>query len=163
MTWWLTFLSFAIPRTLLFDAVASRVGGRLGGTASRDAPSSNRFRGDLRPIHALLIVVVFVHAILKLPAGFGRFESYSGTFASTAEFDRINPLVPIDRVWAGYGSTAAGAVDDDMAADAILRLSRGETLPPWYVAELRRLGRPDSQLLESHKRLTLTRQKTSFD
>ena len=72
------------------------------------------------------------HAILKLPAGFGRFESFAGTFASTAEFDRINPLVPNDRVWAGYGSTAAVAVDDDMAADAILRLSRGETLPPWY-------------------------------
>ena len=50
-----------------------------------------------------------------------------------------------------------------MAADAILRLSRGETLPPWYVAELRRLDRPDSQVLESHQRLTLTRQTTSFD
>jgi hypothetical protein len=111
----------------------------------------------------VLIVAVCVHAILRLPAGFGRFESYAGTFASTAEFDRINPLVPIDRVWAEYGSTAAVAIDDDMAADAILRLSRGETLPSWYVAELRRLDRLDPRVLGSHKRLTLTRQKASFD
>jgi hypothetical protein len=162
-TWWLTFLSFAIPWAPLYETVASRVWRPVGATTPPQASSPSRFRGSLRPVHVALIVGVCVHAALKLPAGFGRFESYSGTFTSTREFDQISPLVPLDQVWAGYGRTGALLVDDDMAADAIMRLSRGETLPAWYVAELRRVDRLDPRVPGTHNRLTLTRQKTSFD
>jgi hypothetical protein len=157
------FLSFAIPWSWLFDAVAPRVGGWLRETAPPAVGSVPGAGGDLRPIHLMLIVVVCVHAMLRLPAGFGRFESYSGTYSSTAEFDRIDPLLPIDRAWVGYGSPTAVEVDAGVAADAIRRLAQGQSLTSGDASKLESLDHVETLARDSPRRLTLTRQRTSFD
>ena len=135
-TWWLAFLSFATPWASLLTIVRSR--GRQTtpvDTPSR-TPTAAGLRGHLRPIHLTLIVLVCVHAMFRLPAGFGRFESYSNTYVSTDEFDTVNPLDPTDRLWAGFGTARAVEVETDVGVDAILALARNEPLPSGYARRL---------------------------
>ena len=110
-----------------------------------------RLSHDLRPIHVILIVLVCLHAMLRLPAGFGRFESYSGTYGSTAEFDRVHPIGPDERLWLGYGSPNAIEVDTNDAV-VIVRL-----------ASLQALDQLAPLTGNSPRRLMLTRQRVTFD
>ena len=162
-TWWLAFLSFVIPWEPLYTLFRSRGRPVVHGNAPLLAPTPAGPRGHLRPIHLALIVLVCVHAMLRLPAGFGRFGSYSGTYASTEEFDRINPIDPTDRLWAGFGTTRAVEVDARMGSDAILALARDEPLSPAHASRLRELDQLPGVSAEWPRRLTLTRQQTTFD
>jgi hypothetical protein len=162
-TWWLAFLSFAVPWSVIFDALAARSGGWLRRAAPQAAPSVAGQSRGLGPVHVFLIVAVCLHAAFRVPAGFGRFESYSGTYASTAEFDRINPLEPLDRLWVGYGSPSAVEIDAERAAEAMGRLALGEVLPAHFVASLQALERSVPPAGRSPTRFTLTRQRVSFD
>ena len=103
-SWWLVYLSFAIPWTGLYDLAAARVGGWPPVAGTSATPSSPGSRRDLRPVHMVLIALVCVHGTLELPEGFGRFGSYSNTYASTAAFDTANVIEPVDRLWIGYGT-----------------------------------------------------------
>ena len=77
--------------------------------------------------------------MFRLPARFGRFGSYSNTYVSTDEFDRINPIDPTDRLWAGFGTVRAVEVETEVGAQAILALARNEPLPSAYARRLREL------------------------
>ena len=161
--WWLVFLSFAIPWEACYNVVRSR--GRPVTVASghaRESTAGGRLRGRLHPVHMVLIIAVCMHAAFRLPAGFGRFGAYSGTYASTDAFDRINPIDPVDRVWVGYGTNRAVEINAAAAVEAILRLSRREPLPPATVRALQalRVG-PFFAGLPQH--VTLTRQRRTFD
>lgn len=199
-TWWLAFLSFAIPWGSLFDVLDSRVPERTytidastpaGRRAARfrhgrdwlnkvrfveahqagsqdvhvlrNARAPSRLRGGLQPAHMLLIVLVCLHAMFRLPAGFGRFGSYSGTYASTDAFDSVNPLDPVDRAWVRYGTAAAVEVETGAAAEAILRLARDEALPPGLVGDLRNLVARHDVFGDAPRRVTLTREQRTFD
>jgi hypothetical protein len=162
-TWWLVFLSFAVPWNRLFDAVAPHIGEWSLETAPPSKPPVPGPGGNLRAIHLVLIVVVCVHAAVRLPAGFGRFESYSGTYSSTAEFDEINPLEQLAQVWLGYGSPTAVRVDSDSATNAILQLMQGRPLSSAQLNYLRSIDDTGVRRPDSPRQLTLTRQKMTFD
>ncbi|MGH9254767.1 MAG: hypothetical protein ACRD3C_09370 [Vicinamibacterales bacterium] len=117
----------------------------------------------LAPSHWLLIAAVLVHAILLLPAGFGRFESYSDTYSSTDEFDRVNPMKRVYRVWVRYGTADAVEVNSYVGVDVILRLTRHEALPPHYADQLRHLEALDRVPRGEPSRLTLTQEQRTFD
>ena len=153
--WWLAFLSFATPWTLLFDALPSRIRRWLG--ASDRDEGVLRPAGGLRPIHAAMIVLVCIHGMLRLPAGFGRFESYSNTYNSTDEFDSLNAFDPVDRLWADDGSATGVEIESGAAVGAIARIAQGEPLLPDDASNIAR------EVRESFKRLTLTRQQKTFD
>jgi hypothetical protein len=169
--WWLVYLSFAIPWTQLQDFVASRV--RWSRVACALAtPASVGPSRDLGLVHIVLIALVCVHAMLELPAGVGRFGSYSNTYASTAAFDRANVIQPVDRLWIGYGTTAAIEVaNPERVVNGVLELDTDESLPAvlvdWIHAqgEVRQLVSRQPLLGESPRRpqLTLTRQRRAFD
>jgi hypothetical protein len=156
-TWWLVFLSFALPWTSIFDAVSSRTGGLLRAPVRAGTPR------NIQPIHVFLIVVVCLHAMFRIPAGFGRFESYSSTYASVAEFERISPLDPLDRLWIGYGSPGAVEIEAELATETIGRLARGESVPAHYVDSIRALAQLAPVARTSPRRITLTRQPVTFD
>jgi hypothetical protein len=156
-TWWLVFLSFALPWTSMFDVVSSRLGG------VRLAPARAGMPRNIQPIHVCLIVVVCLHAMFRIPAGFGRFESYSGTYASIADFERISPLGPIDRLWAGYGSPGAVEIQAELATETIGRLARGESVPVHYMDSIRAVAQLAPVARTSPKQITLTRQPVTFD
>ena len=163
-TWWLVLLSFIVPWAALLDVVRARVPGPIGGRPDPHIamPLSTRPR-DLQPIHLLLAALVCVHAAVMLPAGFGRFGSYSGTYASTNAFDKLNPLDPIDRVWAGYRTATPVEVESAAAIDAILRLAMDEPLPPEYADGIRPPGAANRLFGDGPRHLTLTRNPTTFD
>jgi hypothetical protein len=98
-----------------------------------------------------------------IPAGFGRFESYSGTYGSIAEFERVSPLDPLDRLWVGYGAPGAVEIEAELAAEAIARLAGGESLPAHYTDSLRALARLAPVAGRSPKQVTLVRQQVTFD
>jgi hypothetical protein len=156
-TWWLVFLSFALPWTSMFDVVSSRLGGLRIAPARAGAPR------NIQPIHVFLIVVVCLHAMFRIPAGFGRFESYSGTYASIADFERITPLDPIERLWTGYGSPGAVEIQAELATETIGRLAHGESVPAHSMDSLRALAQLAAVARTSPKRITLTRQPVTFD
>ena len=156
-TWWLVFLSFALPWTSIFDAVSSRTGGLLSPTVRAGTPR------NIQPIHVFLTVVVCLHAMFRIPAGFGRFESYSSTYASIAEFERITPLDPLDRLWVGYGSPGAVEIEGELAMEAIGRLAHGESVPAHYMDSIQALARLAPVAHASLKRITLTRQPVTFN
>ena len=162
-TWWLAFLSFATPWEPLYMLIRSRGRQAIHANAPSPAPTAARLHGRLRPIHLTLIVLVCVHAMLRLPAGFGRFESYSNTYGSTDEFDRIAPIDPIDHLWAGYGTARAVEVEADVVVDAILALTRNEPLPSADARTLRELDDVRQLFADLPKRLTLTRQRKTFN
>jgi hypothetical protein len=161
-TWWLAMLSFIVPWASLFDFFRARV--RAIAKAAPDIyiapPPAPR---GLRPVHILLIVLVCMHAMFRLPAGFGRFGSYANTYASTDEFDMINPLDPIDRLWVGYGTATAVEVESKIAVNAILMLARGDSLPPEYAGGIKQLDTADDMFRGAPRRLTLTRDPRTFD
>ena len=156
-TWWLVFLSFALPWTSIFDAVSSRTGGSLRAPVRAGTPR------NIQPIHVVLIVVVCLHAMFRIPAGFGRFESYSSTYASIAEFERITPLDPLDRLWVGYGSPGAVEIQAELAMETIGRLAHGESVPAHYMDSIRALTQLAPVARDSRKNITLTRQQVTFD
>ena len=162
-TWWLTFLSFAIPWEPLYTLLRSHGRQTIHASASSVTPTAAWLRGHLRPIHLTLIVLVCVHAMFRLPTGFGRFGSYSNTYVSTDEFDRINPIDPTDRLWAGFGTARAVDVETEVGAQAILALARNEPLPSAYARRLRELDDVRQLSVDSPTRLTLTRQRNTFD
>ena len=93
--WWLAFLSFATPWESLFTLVRSRWEQPTPVDTPSPIPTAVGLRDHLRPIHLALIVLVCVHAILRLPAGVGRFDAYSHTMArptnSTGSIQSIRP------------------------------------------------------------------------
>jgi hypothetical protein len=117
----------------------------------------------LQPIHWVLIFAVCAHAAFELPGGYGRFTAYSDTYRSTGEFDRMNPLKPVYRVWVRYGSAEAMEVDDDLALDAFLRLTRNERVPSYYAAHFRSLDALNGPFGAGPRRLTLTAERRSFN
>jgi hypothetical protein len=156
-TWWLVFLSFALPWTSIFDAVSSRTGGLLRASVRAGTPR------NIQPIHVFLTVVVCLHAMFRIPAGFGRFESYSSTYASIAEFERTTPLDPLDRLWVGYGSPGAVEIQGELATETIGRLAHGESVPAHYMDSIRALARLAPVARTSPRRITVTRQPVTFD
>ncbi len=156
-TWWLVFLSFALPWTSIFDAMSSRTGGLRRATVRGGTPR------NIQPIHVFLIVVVCLHAMFRIPAGFGRFESYSSTYASIAEFERITPLDPLDRLWVGYGSPDAVEIQAELAMETIGRLAHGEAVPTHYMDSIRALTQLAPVARDSRKNITLTKQQVTFD
>ncbi len=169
-SWWLVYLSFAIPWTGLYDLLASTVRGWFQVASTSATAPSPGLRHDLRPVHMVLIALVFVHATLVLPAGFGRFASYSNTYPSTAAFDAANVIDPIDRLWIGYGTAQPTEVATvRFAANAILGLANDEPVPP-ALADWIRTEEVIQRFIslwrlpgESPKHLTLTRQRQVFD
>jgi hypothetical protein len=118
---------------------------------------------DLTWVHGLLIAAVCVHASVELPAGFGRFGSYSNTYHSIDEFEQINPLKSVDRVWVRYETAGQREIRSDVAVDAIQRLIRKESVPTHYPRELRRLDAFGDRRLDEPRILTLTREQRTFD
>lgn len=123
----------------------------------------------LRPVQGLMVVAICGLMITELPEGFGRFTSYSNTYASTADFDMRGPIKPVDQLWIRYGTARAtrildGSNDADVMTDAIHRLARGESLSPPYVAAINeihgRLCRDDRDACDT---VTLVRESTGFD
>jgi len=168
--WWFVYLSFAIPWTWLYDLVASGVRGWFRVASTPTPPPSPDGHHNLRPVHIVLIALVCVHAMLELPEGFGRFASYSNTYASTAVFDSVNPINPVERLWIGYGTArATEVVDAELAANAIRALAHNGRLSPAVVdwirthEGIRRLISLRRLAGESPPRLTLTRQRRAFD
>ena len=169
-SWWLVYLSFAIPWTGLYDLAAARVGGWPPVAGTSATPASPGSRRDLRPVHMVLIALVCVHATLELPEGFGRFGSYSNTYASTAAFDTANVIEPVDRLWLGYGTAQPTEVASaERAVNAILELANDEPLPPALAdlihtqEDIQRLISRQRLLGESPGHLTLTRRRRAFD
>ena len=156
-TWWLVFLSFALPWKSIFDAMSLRTGGLRRATVRAGTPR------NIQPIHVFLIVVVCLHAMFRIPAGFGRFESYSSTYASIAEFERITPLDPLDRLWVGYGSRGDVEIEAELAEEAIGRLANGEPVPAHYMDSIYALAQLAPVARDSRKQITLTRQQVTFD
>ena len=88
-------------------------------------------------MHWVLIGLVCLHASLRLPAEFGRFDAYANTYVSIEAFNRAVPKR--HHLWVRYETPAAIEIsEDEIVSDAIVRLSRGEPLPPDYAATIRR-------------------------
>lgn len=117
--------------------------------------------------HACLAGAICLLMVRELPEGFGRFTSYSNTYASTADFDARGPIKPVDHLWIGYGTSSAvevleGSNDSQLLAGAILRLRSRDPL---------RSGGPDAlgeiqeRLQREHgdTRVTLVRERDMFD
>ena len=116
----------------------------------------------------MLIGLVCLHASLRLPAEFGRFDAYATTYPSIEAFNKAGPKR--HHLWLGYGSSAPIEIsEDEIVTDAIVRLGRGERLPPEYPVAIRRFaevsvlprlagGEPRARLL-----ITLTEEQRRFD
>ena len=122
----------------------------------------------LRPSYGLAVCLVSTLVLADLPEGFGLFASYSGSYASIADFDKRNPVKPIDRWWLSYGTRRARMIVEDDSVDrlenAIQRLTQGESLPPDSIAALRLVPvRMRSQHGELDARATLVRTPRTFD
>jgi hypothetical protein len=117
----------------------------------------------LQPIHWLFIFAVCLHAAFELPGGYGRFTAYSDTYQSTEEFDRMNPLKRVYRVWVRYGSADAVEVRNELVMDAVLRLTRNEPLPPHYSEQFRSNDALNRLFGAGPRHLTLTSERRSFN
>jgi hypothetical protein len=160
--WWLVYLSFAVPWERAYSFVTSHSLRRKRENAP-SAGDSMTGRYGLRPIHGVLIALVCMHGILQLPAGFGRFGSYANTYRSTAAFDLLNPLPPVERLWYGYDTPLQMELDAPGTADAMRQLPDGASLPEasiaWIDASPDRFG----VRFDRDADLTLTSQQRTFN
>jgi len=158
--WQPVWASFFIP----WESIANTIRPLSPARAARPAVPPAR----LRAVHWMFIGLVCLHAPLSLPAGFGRFESYATTYASIEAFNTAAPNR--NHLWVGYGTPGAIEISEEaVVSDAILRLSRGERLPPDYPGTIRQfadtMARPrlGTGLSQSPLRITLTQDQTTFD
>jgi hypothetical protein len=147
--WWLALVSFAFPWQAAVD---------LGARRWRSWAAPNRSKADdsgaaegpvrqqgLQPVHAVIVGLVCAMMLAELPEGFGRFTSYSNTYASTADFDERQPIDDAEELWIRYGTPSArrvfeGAAAADALAQAIARLGDDRPLPPHAAAPIAELS-----------------------
>ena len=148
---------------LTFVDVSANAPAQLGATPESRSPR------PLRPIHGLLVCLICLLMIRELPNGFGRFTSYSNTYASTADFDERNPIKPVDRLYLGFATPSAvevfqGSNNGQLLADAIRYLSRDEPLPPSFPERLQSIRETlEQEYRDERGRVSLVRERTTFD
>lgn len=162
LPWWLVFISFAMPWGAVSNLLDSHVPKQSSGANwVTQAPVRMWHRSELQPVHFALIALICLHALVRLPAGFGRFTAYATTYPSTEAFDRSDALDPVDRLWLNYETPEAVEVDADVARDAILTLTQHEPLSAEHIRQLSPLKERFDQ--SAHRTLTLTRARPTFD
>ncbi|MEQ1575529.1 MAG: hypothetical protein ABL993_14915 [Vicinamibacterales bacterium] len=149
-------------------------GGDVRGTQNAPHVSSEFTQASvtprgLQPVHAGVVCLVCMLMLTELPEGFGRFTSYSNTYASTGEFDKQNPIAGTDELWIGYGTQSAlrvfeNAESAEILVDAIAPLSRGEALQSGCADVVHDLGDVLARVYgEEGRRVTHVRKIRTFD
>jgi len=167
--WWLAYLLFVIPWAHVADGLHRLAGGSLQHPAG---PSTLMRNPGLGLIHGVLIAGVCIHASLELPEGFGRFGSYSNTYASHEAFDEANVIAPVSRLWVGFGSDEAVEVRNTNldVSGLVAGLDPDQALPAG-VSERFRADVDIQDAISLYRlregpppvRLVLTRQRRTFD